>query len=359
MRAIIILAVAAVLGFFGYQMGVNGKTFSEATAGLTGAATGAVEGAADMAGDAVEGATDVVADTAAGLSGAVVAVGSLSCCGSVVRLGAGVLSGALSAPGWWNMPNRPPPLPPALLLLLSAIVVCSGAVGSSCDTEDSVRLGAGCRPDAPPDSAWNIPLNKPPPPLLLRLLLSLLFVVVDGAWGGTVATVAVGGAARGVVMVASVLVVLLGATGRFHSRIGSTAVVGFVVVVRSGTVLGATRCSGATGVGVFWRGGGGGFCCWVVGAGTGGCGSLDKAPSTPAITCKACFRKAAAVETVANSDCSAWSYTVLPLWDDDGGGAEGSAGESASSTPAMTCKACLRKAAASETAANSDCSAVS
>ena len=64
MRAIVILIVAAVLGFFGYQYAANGKAPADAIGALTGAATDMAGDAAEMAGDAAATATDAVSDAA-------------------------------------------------------------------------------------------------------------------------------------------------------------------------------------------------------------------------------------------------------------------------------------------------------
>lgn len=58
MRATLILIVAAVLGFFGYQYGVNQRTPMEAINALSGPASDAADAATDTATDAVEGAAD-------------------------------------------------------------------------------------------------------------------------------------------------------------------------------------------------------------------------------------------------------------------------------------------------------------
>ena len=64
MRAIVILIVAAVLGFFGYQYATNGKAPADAIGALPGAATDMAGDAAEMAGDAAATATDAVSDAA-------------------------------------------------------------------------------------------------------------------------------------------------------------------------------------------------------------------------------------------------------------------------------------------------------
>ena len=64
MRAIVILIVAAVLGFFGYQYAANGKAPADAIGALTGAATDMAGDAAEMSGDAAATATDAVSDAA-------------------------------------------------------------------------------------------------------------------------------------------------------------------------------------------------------------------------------------------------------------------------------------------------------
>ena len=64
MRAIVILIVAAVLGFFGYQYAANGKAPADAIGALTGAATDMAGDAAEMAGDAAATAIDAVSDAA-------------------------------------------------------------------------------------------------------------------------------------------------------------------------------------------------------------------------------------------------------------------------------------------------------
>ena len=74
MRAIVILIVAAILGFFGYQYLANGKTLGVAFETLTGAATEMVGDAATVATDVVsevtEGATDMADDAAAATAAA-------------------------------------------------------------------------------------------------------------------------------------------------------------------------------------------------------------------------------------------------------------------------------------------------
>ena len=64
MRAIVILIVAAFLGFFGYQYAANGKAPADAIGALTGAATDMAGDAAEMSGDAAATATDAVSDAA-------------------------------------------------------------------------------------------------------------------------------------------------------------------------------------------------------------------------------------------------------------------------------------------------------
>jgi hypothetical protein len=64
MRAIVILIVAAVLGFFGYQYAANGKAPADAIGALKGAAKDMAGDAAEMAGDAAATATDAVSDAA-------------------------------------------------------------------------------------------------------------------------------------------------------------------------------------------------------------------------------------------------------------------------------------------------------
>ena len=71
MRAIVILIVAAVLGFFGYQYAANGKAPADAIGALTGVATDMAGDAAEMAGDAAATATDAVSDAAAAVEDAV------------------------------------------------------------------------------------------------------------------------------------------------------------------------------------------------------------------------------------------------------------------------------------------------
>ena len=74
MRAIVILIVATILGFFGYQYLANGKTPGVAFETLTGAATEMVGDAATVATDAVsevtESATDMADDAAAATAAA-------------------------------------------------------------------------------------------------------------------------------------------------------------------------------------------------------------------------------------------------------------------------------------------------
>ena len=54
MRAILILIVAAVLGFFGFQYLVNGKSPADAISGLTGQAAEMADSATEAAGDVAD-----------------------------------------------------------------------------------------------------------------------------------------------------------------------------------------------------------------------------------------------------------------------------------------------------------------
>ena len=66
MRAILILIVAAILGFFGYQYAANGKGPGDAISALTGDATEMADGAATAAADtAAEAATDMADEATA------------------------------------------------------------------------------------------------------------------------------------------------------------------------------------------------------------------------------------------------------------------------------------------------------
>ena len=66
MRAILILIVAAILGFFGYQYAANGKGPGDAISALTGDATEMADSAASDAADtAAEAATDMADEATA------------------------------------------------------------------------------------------------------------------------------------------------------------------------------------------------------------------------------------------------------------------------------------------------------
>ena len=64
MRAILILIVAAILGFFGYQYAANGKGPGDAIYALTGDATEMADGAATAASDAADTAAEAATDMA-------------------------------------------------------------------------------------------------------------------------------------------------------------------------------------------------------------------------------------------------------------------------------------------------------
>ncbi|MDO7730043.1 MAG: hypothetical protein MUQ13_12220 [Loktanella sp.] len=64
MRAILILIVAAILGFFGYQYAANGKGPGDAISALTGDATEMADGAATAASDAADTAAEAATDMA-------------------------------------------------------------------------------------------------------------------------------------------------------------------------------------------------------------------------------------------------------------------------------------------------------
>ena len=64
MRAILILIVAAILGFFGYQYAANGKGPGDAISALTGDANEMADGAATAASDAADTAAEAATDMA-------------------------------------------------------------------------------------------------------------------------------------------------------------------------------------------------------------------------------------------------------------------------------------------------------
>ena len=64
MRAILILIVAAILGFFGYQYAANGKGPGDAISALTGDANEMADGAAMAASDAADTAAEAATDMA-------------------------------------------------------------------------------------------------------------------------------------------------------------------------------------------------------------------------------------------------------------------------------------------------------
>jgi colicin import membrane protein len=64
MRAILILIVAAILGFFGYQYAANGKGPGDAISALTGNANEMADGAATAASDAADTAAEAATDMA-------------------------------------------------------------------------------------------------------------------------------------------------------------------------------------------------------------------------------------------------------------------------------------------------------
>ena len=64
MRGTIALVVIAVLGFFGFQWGVNGKNPAQVFSGATEMAADAADSAMETAGDVAEGAADMASDAA-------------------------------------------------------------------------------------------------------------------------------------------------------------------------------------------------------------------------------------------------------------------------------------------------------
>ena len=65
MRALLIVILAAVIGFFGYQMGVNGRTFNESVGVVTGATQAAEAAAAQAAAEAEAAAAEAAAQAEA------------------------------------------------------------------------------------------------------------------------------------------------------------------------------------------------------------------------------------------------------------------------------------------------------
>jgi len=102
MRAILILIVAAILGFFGYQYAANGKGPGDAISALTGNANEMADGAATAASDAADTAAEAATDmadeaTAAAEEAAAAAVAEVEAAAATAAAAAGAAAAEAAA----------------------------------------------------------------------------------------------------------------------------------------------------------------------------------------------------------------------------------------------------------------------
>jgi len=102
MRAILILIVAAILGFFGYQYAANGKGPGDAISALTGDANEMADGAATAASDAADTAAEAATDmadeaTAAAEEAAAAAVAEVEAAAATAAAAAGAAAAEAAA----------------------------------------------------------------------------------------------------------------------------------------------------------------------------------------------------------------------------------------------------------------------